>query len=158
MDNIKQYLLTVIGAAIVCSIIINLVNINTLPGALIRVLSGIFIVICALTPIVEFDIQSLDEYWNELSIDSVEVFQAGEITADSSFRQSIKQQTESYILDKAAAMNTELTVEVTLSNDDLPVPCGVSLTGRVSPYVKHRLSELLESDLGISKENQVWNQ
>lgn len=158
MDQIKQYLLTLVAAAIICALTTNLINKSTLPGSLVKLLSGIFLSICFLSPIVDLDLGSLDDYLEAFSYESDSAVLAGAEISDSSLRQSIKQQTETYILDKATAMNADLSVEVTLSDDELPVPVGVELTGSVSPYVKYRLSEVLTSDLGISKENQLWNQ
>lgn len=68
----------------------------------------------------------------------------------------IKSRTEAYILDKAAALEGSLTVKVTLSEDDIPVPVGVTLSGNLSPYARSQLTNVIEKDLGISKENQLW--
>jgi hypothetical protein len=45
---------------------------------------------------------------------------------------------------------------VTLSDELPPVPVEVRLSGDISPYIKTRLQSILEDDLGISKENQIW--
>ena len=63
----------------------------------------------------------------------------------------IKQRTQAYILDKAQALNTVLEVEVTLSDDDIPVPLKVRLKGKISPYAKGRLQATIAEDLGIEK-------
>lgn len=68
----------------------------------------------------------------------------------------IKQRSEAYILDKAASMGLEVTVQVGLSGDDPPVPVCVEISGTVSPYMKLQLEEMIQEDLNISKENQLW--
>jgi len=68
----------------------------------------------------------------------------------------IKQNTQAYIVDKAAALGLEITAEVILSSEYPPVPEGVILSGAVSPYLKLRLEELIQEELNIAKENQVW--
>ena len=70
--------------------------------------------------------------------------------------QFIKERTQSYILDKAQSLNAVLDVEVTLSDDEIPVPVKVCITGKVSPYARGRLENLIIEDLGIEKENQIW--
>ena len=68
----------------------------------------------------------------------------------------IKAQTEAYILDKAAALEVTLLVEVEMSDEPIPVPCGVRLAGDVSPHAKNKLSGIITEDLGIEKERQQW--
>ena len=76
--------------------------------------------------------------------------------ADDALRQIIKTETEAYILDKAAQFDLQLDVQVALTDDVMPVPESVQLTGSVSPYVKSRLQILISNDLGIPKEQQLW--
>jgi hypothetical protein len=59
-------------------------------------------------------------------------------------------------LDKAQALNTALEVEVTLSDDEIPIPVKVRLSGKVSPYAKGRLQQIISEELGIERENQIW--
>ena len=66
----------------------------------------------------------------------------------------IKAETEAYILDKASQLNVELSVEVTIDEENIPT--AVTLSGEVSPYARRQLQEIIESDLGIAKENQRW--
>ena len=66
----------------------------------------------------------------------------------------ITAQVEAYILDKAALYQAPVTVDVTLDEEGTPV--SVRLSGAVSPYAKTRLSEMMETDLGIKKEAQQW--
>lgn len=79
---------------------------------------------------------------------------AGELESRNAIAASIKAQTEAYILDKAAELGASVQAEVSV-NADLR-PDGAVLTGNVSPYVKSRLSALLETQLGIAKEALVW--
>lgn len=71
--------------------------------------------------------------------------------------QGIAERTQAYILDKAAALGTELsavTVTTRTGGDGVPLPWGAELTG---PYSR-TLAEELEQELGISKERQVWHE
>lgn len=156
MDIIKQYLLTIISAALICSILKGLVNKASLSGGLVKLLCGVFVTICLIYPLIEFELPDLDQYVSAFSLDSSDVSDQAIIKSKSSLRESIKTQTESYILDKAASVNAALSVEVTLSDDDLPTPNRVVLTGNVSPHAKSRITEYLTDELGIPKENHVW--
>lgn len=158
IDFIQQYLLSIVAASIICGIINSLTNSKTPAGSVVKLLSGVFIIICVVSPIINVDFPSVTEYFEQFSHEAKDVAQAGFFETETSIRQSIKEQSEAYILDKAVLMNADLSVEVTLSDDELPVPTGVVLTGHVSPYTKSRLSQVIDKDLGIPKENQIWTQ
>ena len=91
--------------------------------------------------------------YNDLVTDAVA---EGEQQTKTALARLIKQRTCAYILDKAQALNVALEVEVTLSDDDIPVPEAVRLKGKVSPYAKGRLQTIIAEDLGIEKERQTW--
>jgi hypothetical protein len=77
------------------------------------------------------------------------------MTTDA-IRASIKARSEAYILDKAAELALSVEVEVTLSNDEIPLPVSVRVSGKASNYAKSRLQAIITQDLGINKEHQVW--
>ena len=81
---------------------------------------------------------------------------AGEQQAKSALRESIKQRTEAYILDKAKTLAAQVAVEVTLSNEAIPVPIAVRISGNISPYARMQLQTILQEELGIPKEAQAW--
>ena len=66
----------------------------------------------------------------------------------------IKSRVQAYILDKADSFGTSLEVEVILDQDHIPV--SVELQGNISPYARAQLTEIIEEDLGIPKEHQLW--
>lgn len=68
----------------------------------------------------------------------------------------IKQKTEEYILDKAAAMNISISAEVTLSDTEYPIPVSVTIIGPPASSEQKLLEGIITEDLGISKENQLW--
>ena len=76
--------------------------------------------------------------------------------AMDAYRQGIIIRTESYILEKAKALNCDLQVEVILSSDATPVPEQVRISGSISPYAKQAISTMLTEDLGIDREAQIW--
>jgi len=59
-------------------------------------------------------------------------------------------------LDKANQMGLDISVEVSLGEDDM-IPNGIAITGTVSPYAKEVMETFMEDTLGIAKENQQWN-
>ena len=70
----------------------------------------------------------------------------------------IKEQTEAYILEKASALNADITVSVKLALDtQYPTPESVHIKGNISPYARRLLSQTIQDDLGIASEDQVWS-
>lgn len=78
----------------------------------------------------------------------------GENLARDSMADIIKEETEAYILDKAADLHANLRVEVAVGEDNLPA--AVTIFGEASPYARRQIQAMIANDLGISKENQKW--
>lgn len=72
----------------------------------------------------------------------------------------IQSKCEEYIMDKAAQLGiTEIGVgvEVYLSDNDEWLPESVMLTAQCSDDAREQLSNIIETELGIVKGNQIWN-
>lgn len=152
----KDYILRIIAAAILCAFVKGFTDRHTAINSIIKSLCGIFLTLTILSPLVSFKFSSVANYINMYSSDADAAVEVGTSLTNASLYGSIKTQTESYILDKAASLNTKLSVEVTLSNDEIPIPCGVCIEGNISPYAKSKLMKLIADDLGIPRENQTW--
>jgi len=152
----KDYILRIIAAAILCALVKGFTERHTAINSIIKSLCGVFLTLTILSPIVSFNFSTVTDYLNMYSLEADAAVEAGTSLTNASLYSSIKAQTESYILDKAASMNAELSVEVTLSNDEMPIPCGVCIEGSISPYAKSKLMKLIADDLGIPKEKQTW--
>lgn len=156
IEGIKSYLLGVFAAAIICAIVTRLMGDKGTHGAIAKLIAGLFLAFTVIHPVASVDLSGLTDWADGYSDDASEAVAAGESQMKSALAAGIKSRTEAYILDKAAALNVELKVEVTLSDDDIPVPTDISLFGKVSPYAKARLQAIISEDLGIEKERQTW--
>ena len=152
----KNYITSIIIAGIICSIIDLLLDKKTATGKIAKILTGILMSVTILTPFTNISFKYITNYFDSLSFHADNYVEQGKFSAQNSISEIIKAQTEAYILDKANALGANIQVEVMLSESQLPVPEFVKISGVVSPYVKKRLSVLLEEDLGISEENQIW--
>lgn len=155
MEGLRKYVITVTAAALICGIVTGMVKKDG-SGELVKMLCGLALAFTVLRPISGFRIE-------DVSLEGLTTFEEGERIAaqgEKNTREAvadiIKTETEAYILDKAAALDISLTAEVSLSEDTIPVPVGVILSGAVSPYARSRLTNVIEKELGIPKENQVW--
>ena len=121
-----------------------------------KLIGGLFLTFTIIAPIADIDIDALfDSSW-DFTEQGEAAAAMGQESAREELTSIIKQECEAYILDKAEAYHAQLEVEVTLSQDEIPVPAAVRLQGSVSPYAKSNLQQWLQDDMGIPKENQVW--
>lgn len=155
MAFLRQYVLSIVTASLLCSVLMGLTA-KTKVKELTKLLCCVFLSVTALKPLVGLDL----DRWLQESIPYQEEAQScvaqGEEFARSAQADIIKSKAEAYILDKAAALNGNLEVEITICQEGTPIPERAVLSGQVSPYAKGQLAEILEKDLGIAKENQVW--
>ncbi len=155
MGGLREYLLSVVAGAFICGILSGLFPEGT-TRKLLRLLCGGFLTIVVLHPLLGFNPDFLTDALRALESDGSAFCTQGEEMADQSLRELIKQETQAYILDKAAELNAQVQPEVILSPGSPPIPESVVLSGAVSPYAKRQLEDLMESELGIAKENQTW--
>ena len=151
----KSYVLNIIIAAILVSITGSAFDPKKANGKIIRILSGILLTTTILSPFKNISFRGISDWLNDISLDANAYVYEGKITANEQTSAIIKEYTEAYILDKAKNMGLDISVEVELSEND-SVPCGITLSGEISPYEKSVLCDYLEDTLGITRENQKW--
>ena len=156
MMSVGAYLLSVSTAAVLCGLVRYFLGKKGPSAALGTMVAGVFLLMTILSPLGNFqDIkwEDITGRWKEEAADAATL---GSVEAKKAQDAIIKQQLEAYILDKATEYHAQLQVEITLSETGAAVPVAASLRGAVAPYAKQRLQEIIEKDLGISKENQQW--
>ncbi len=156
MDSIRTYLLGVIAAAIVCGIVTRLMGEKGTRGAMAKLICGLFLAFTVIRPVANLNIGSLTDFAADFSQAGADAVALGQSMTKEALAASIKQRSETYILDKAKELDVTLQVEVTLSKEDIPTATAVRLTGKVSPYAKGKLQAIIQQDLGIDKEHQTW--
>ena len=156
MGEIPRYLLSIVVAALICAIVKNIVGNKGIISGVIRFLCGLFLVYCVISPWYQFTNVDFSSLIDSLNVDASAVIADGENMAYEKAADIIKTKTQAYILDKARVMDMDISVEVTLNDSNPPQPCAVKLTGETSPYGKKILSQYIEDNLGIAKEDQIW--
>lgn len=156
MEKLGAYILSVTAAAILFGILQTLLGKKGSAAGLVRLIGGLFLTFTIIAPIAGTDLDAVfDSTWNFTEQGS-SIASEGQQIAQEQLQAIIKGECEAYILDKAQAYQAQLEVEVTLSQEELPVPTAVRLQGSVSPYARNALQLWLQNDMGIPKENQVW--
>lgn len=119
-----------------------------------KLICGLFLAYTVLSPISRVDFSNLPDFSLGYMGDAEDAAAMGENLARDSMADIIKEETEAYILDKAADLHANLHVEVTVGEDNLPT--AVTLSGEASPYARRQIQAIIANDLGIAKENQKW--
>lgn len=156
MDGIREYLIGVIAAAVLCGIVKSLLGNNGTVGVAVRLLSGLLMLLAVIRPWVSVSLDGILDWADSITADGAGIVADGNAMADEAYRASIKQQAEAYIVDESRALGCELTVEVSLSDDPAAVPERIWLTGEISPYARQTLTNLITERLGIAREDQIW--
>ncbi len=156
METIREYIISVVSAGAVCSVVDRLMGKKSANSALIHMLCGIFMALTLVSPILEIRLDAYTDYFGEIISQSQSVAAIGQTDAYNELNTIIKANTEAYILDKADSLGLALDVEVTLNEDNPPVPSKVYLEGNIAPYNKKLLCDYITQNLGIPKEDQVW--
>lgn len=156
MDKITEYLLSITAASMVCVLCKFICGDKSSTGKIISVVSGVFMLITIISPLIHIQIDDIGEYFNSYHISGDEAASVGVESANAELKRIIKQQSEAYILDEVNRMSLDIGVEVSVSDTNPPVPDAVTITGNISPYNKQTLTQYISENLGISQENLQW--
>ena len=157
MDWIRDYLLGVVAAALICSVIGVIIGKNSAISAIFRLLSGLFMAITVLSPLLKPDQGHPWGSFNDFHAQTQAWVAQGEEYAHDQLCAFITERTNTYIMDKAKALGLDIQTELTLSTGGEPIPWSVQLSGDASPYARQQLTHYIETELGIPKERQSWN-
>ena len=152
----KGYILSIVIAAIICSVLGSILDGNKSAGRIIKMLSGILMVFVLLTPFRDISLASIPNQLEDIADDAKGYVEDGKSSAQYDKGIIIKKRTEAYIVDKAKDMGLDISVEVRL-DDDNSIPCEVILTGNLAPFEKSLICDFIEDKLSITKEHQQWN-
>ena len=154
MDTLREYILSVVAAAILCSFVTAIAGKSASAGKVLKLVCGLILTFTLIRPIAKIELADFSRFMESIEADAAMAVVAGEDYYEESLAAVIQARTQAYILDKAQTLGAELQVQVHL-NGEL-VPEEVVLTGSVSPYARGKLQSILVSELGIAKERQIW--
>lgn len=155
MGRFQEYAVSIIATTLICSAVSSLLQ-NSAAKGVVRMVIGMILTVSIVSPLLQLEI-SISDVFDSLVVDGANAAStAGENLSREALRAIIKEDTEAYIQDKAADLNAEITAEVILNHGDPPIPEKAVISGRISPYAKQQLQEILHTQLGIAKESLEW--
>ena len=90
-----------------------------------------------------------------MSAQAQEIVEEGSMAAKEAMAEAVIEQTEAYIIRKAAFYDAEISANVMLEEEEL-LPVAVEIHGQLSPYARQQLSQWISQELGIDREAQRW--
>ena len=157
MNTMKTYLLTVVAASFLYSLIANFLT-NGKCKKILSFIGTLLMTVTVLSPLAKLDATKMSKAIAELQLETEEWKTGVDIQNRELIGVLIKQKSEAYVLDKAEAMEVALSLEITLQDDGgYPYPYRISIDGTWTEEEKHKLSIMISEDLGIPAERQEWN-
>ncbi len=153
MERIWQYSISVVSAAIICTSITALIP-KGIGKEFIKLICGVYMTIVIISPVSVISLKDFSEFTPAFLDSGKSIAASGQEMAQEAVSDIIKSETEAYILEKARELNADIKVSVEI--DMLHYPRKAVLFGDVSPYVQKKLEQILEEEMGITKENQEW--
>ena len=155
MRDLAEYIISVSAAALVCGILNSMMPKGTAKEVL-KLVSGLFLVFCVISPVSNLRLPELADIGETIREEASAAVTAGEKLAVNSARDSISEQLEAYILDKADSMGLSLDVEVILKQDGSFLPETMTIEGRATKQQTEELLEEITDALGITQEDITW--
>lgn len=152
MGIFRQYILSFISVTLLCHIVSRIIDSCAVKKS-IKLLSGILILTSISVPLGDFHLESIN-LEDSIIADGDRISAYGVELSKKAKKDLIINECEAYILKKAESLGLDIAVDVNI--DQTLIPVSVNIQGNASPHVQKTLSDIIENDLGILKENQVW--
>ncbi len=153
MEGLRTYALTLVTAALLISVVLNLQP-EGISKELVRILCGIILTCAVIKPIVGWRLPYWGEFLHETQTAAQVHVETGTQLVRDSMDQYISQQLAAYIWDKADLTETDAQICFTMNEKYLPQ--SVRITGKFSEKEREWIEVILTQDLGIPKEAQEW--
>jgi len=153
MDAGRDYIISIIVCTLCCGIISGMTS-GSGQGKLIHFICDVIVAVTVLRPISAIEFPSLSVYLADYRYSAQEYVHMGESFAKAEQERYIKKACEAYICSIAEELGAEISVRVQL--DVNLMPAAAEITGRCNGEVRNEMEYILETDLGVTKENQLW--
>lgn len=152
MQGMGSYVLQLCAGAVLVSVVTSLTGGN----GQVKWICGLFLTFLVISPVRKMDVDWIWEQIDEIDMEAQRITTQAQEDTLHSIRDGIIQRTRAYILDEAEALGAEVCVVALALDEEKLIPVRVELQGNISPYHRRLLSDFLEEDLGIRKEEQIW--
>ena len=156
MPVLREYLLSMTAAAIICVVSQHIIDNKSAAGKIIKTISGLFLALTVISPILEINFSDLDMDIQDIQNESQAIIADEVENSQSTLESIITEQTKAYILDEAKKIDLNVEIQLVLSDTNPPAPVEISISGEASPYKKKQLTNIISENLGINGEKIIW--
>lgn len=153
MHQLAQYIMTLTALSMIIGIILSFFQEGTIYKT-IKIIAGVILTIAAISPLAGISLPDLRDLWDLHNVTGEHLIANGKILAEEAKEIYIQQHLESYISDKASVFDADITPEIMLNENGIPV--GVELHGSYTAQVKQAITDMITNDLGIPEEDLKW--
>ena len=150
------YILSIVASCFIVALLQRFSDKFGVNHGIIRTLCGISMAITVAAPLFNLTPIKLSQFIKNTESLADQYVKAGTDAAAAQRNNVLIDRFESYILEKASLYGCDVSVQLRLTEESIPAPDRVCITGHFSPHAKNILSGILENDLGISREDQQW--
>ncbi|MBE6984010.1 MAG: hypothetical protein E7434_00075 [Ruminococcaceae bacterium] len=154
MESVREYFLQIVAVCMIAAISCAIVK-NPLIARVIRLISGILILLVVIAPLSKVDASKLPTYLDGV-LDSDTQMQEAKNHAHLQFQTQVQKATQEHIELIADQFGFNIQAEVTVSDDEVPIPIEVKLIGTPNAQQMLQLSDYIETNVGIPKDQQIW--
>lgn len=154
MNAVCKYILSVICTVLLCGTVKTLFPADK--KIIMKMVTGLAMTVVVLSPLLTVEKISFRTHFDDILADGDIAVQRGILAAKESSAKFIKEKSEAYVLNKASELGAQVSVNVNLSDTELPTPSQITVCGTVSPYIKMKLTECIREELGIVEDDQEW--
>ena len=151
----RQWMMGIFAAALLTAVAMVITPKNK---KIVALAGGLIMILAAVKPLGELTYQDISAQIAKYQIKADELRSGINVGNAEIMALIIQEQTEAYILDKAAELGLEIEVEVTTqqASDGWPYPTDVKVTGQLSESDIQRLGRIISEDLAVAPDRQEW--
>lgn len=152
----RQWMMGIFAAALLTAVAMVITPKNK---KIVALAGGLIMILAAVKPLGELTYQDISAQIAKYQIKADELRSGINVGNAEIMALIIQEQTEAYILDKAAELGLEIEVEVTTqqASDGWPYPTDVKVTGQLSESDIQRLGRIISEDLAVAPDRQEWS-
>ncbi len=154
IDSFRVWLIGLLSVSLILTVLSTL-----LPEGSVKKIAGItgglVLLLVVLRGVVRLDLTNIQLSYDSCAQEITRQMERYREKSKTELEELIARRTAAYISEQAQSLGVSCTPQVSLqwTEDNIPVPTGVTLD---IPY-HAKLEEIIESNLGIKAENQVWS-
>lgn len=154
IDSFRVWLIGLLSVSLILTVLSTLLpegSVKKIAG----VTGGLVLLLVVLRGVVRLDLTNIQLSYDSCAQEITRQMERYQEKSKTELEELIARRTAAYISEQAQSLGVSCTSQVSLhwTEDNIPVPAGVTLD---IPY-HAKLEEIMESNLGIKAENQVWS-